>query len=380
MADTDVDEGLLATSLLLRTSDGRTATLHDPRLVKDGIRCRVIRYQVTGDEPALGSVIVKQLKNWQHASNFFSDWASLSFLTHIPEARGIAPRFHDGEVDACHFAMEDLGGSRSLEDLLMGPDRPALHRALTALSIQNARLHAATVGREDQFDPIRRALPGSEGLGRHREAEKWLAGLKKIYDWFAAAGCPLPVGFEAAFSRIADLYAEPGPFLCFTHGDPAPTNSHIADSEVRLLDFEYGGFRHALYDLTAWQVLCPLPAALVRQMSDCYRMELSKACRAAQDEERYNEAWAALCAYRAFAMLTWSPLSVLANNQPWVGDWTMRQALLTALIRANQASCGLQSLQPIAAAAARLAKALQSRWPEPLSEVPDWPALRPFLE
>src|SRR5260221_13252245 len=86
--------------------------------------------------------------------NFFSDWASLSFLTHIPEARGIAPRFYDGDVDACHFAMEDLGGSRSLEDLLMGADGPALHRGLTALSIQNARLHAATLGHEDRFNRI----------------------------------------------------------------------------------------------------------------------------------------------------------------------------------------------------------------------------------
>ena len=89
------------------------------------------------------------------------------------------------------------------------------------------------------------------------------------------------------------------------------------------------------------------------------------------------EASAALCAYRAFAMLTWIPTTVLASNQPWMGDWTMRQAMLTALNRADQASCAVRPLQPIAAAAARLAKALKSRWPEPFSELPDWPALRP---
>ena len=48
------------------------------------------------------------------------------------------------------------------------------------------------------------------------------------------------------------MFGEPGPFLAFTHGDPAPTNNHVAGDEVRLLDFEYGGFRHALYDITAW--------------------------------------------------------------------------------------------------------------------------------
>ena len=59
------------------------------------------------------------------------------------------------------------------------------------------------MGREDQFNRIRRALPGSEGLGRHREAEQWLTGLKKIQDWFAARDEAAQLKLAAAMEQEA---------------------------------------------------------------------------------------------------------------------------------------------------------------------------------
>src|SRR5581483_11634345 len=107
--------------------------------------------------------------------------------------------------------------------------------------------------------------------------------------------------------------------LAFSHGDPAPSNNHIASSGVRLADFEYAGYRHALYDITAWAILCPLPWAWVNTMEQVFRRILgaSPVWGTLVDGERYREAWAAMCAYRALAMVTWFSPDLLAQDAPW---------------------------------------------------------------
>ncbi len=140
------------------------------------------------------------------------------------------------------------------------------------------------------YGTTRRALPAAEGLGRHQQAETWLDGYGKIVTWFAAPGCTPPTDFQACMTRIAGLYRKPEDFFCITHGDPAPTNNHVALGEARPLDFEYGDERHALYDITAWNVLCPLPPAWVREMRHLVRDELAKSLPAARDEGRFAEA------------------------------------------------------------------------------------------
>ena len=365
---------------MLRQHLGCEVSLHSPVLLKDGARALVIRCQVNGPRPDVASVIIKQVKPVPEAACVYTDWASLSFLSQFPVTRGLAPRFYGGDVDAGFFVMEDLGGSRSLDDVLRGEDAGAARSALMRLAVQTARLQAGTLGCAAQFEQRRSALPPSTFPTRHKETERWLAGRGRIDDWFAAASCTLPAGFDASLSRIASVFAEPGPFLAFTHGDPAPTNNHVAGDEVRLLDFEYGGFRHALYDITAWYVLCPLPERMVKEISRCYQVELARACAAARDEARYEEAWADLCAYRGLWMLAWFPCAILMQDRPRVGEWTCRQAMLSTLSRLHQACADRQGLEAVAEAATTLRSALRSRWPECGDVLPRWPALRSLQE
>jgi hypothetical protein len=365
-----------AASLLGRRLGDRL-TLDTPVLLKDAERSLVLRYRVRSAVSPIASVIVKQLRDEGVVG--FTDWASLEFLSEIPEAKGLAPGFLGGDVADPLFLMEDLGDCRSLEQLLNEGDREAAGRALEELAAQMARLHGVTLSREEQYGAIRRALPGADGLGRQREADRWLASRSRVEEWLDAAGCPAPRGFAACMVRIARTFAEPGPFLCFTHGDPAPTNNHLdAEGRVRLLDFEYGAFRHALYDLTGWNILCPLPPRCVELMSRRFRAELGAECPIVEDDAAYADAWGHLCAFRALAILTWIDPSVLQENRPQVGpDWTARHAVLAAVSRMQSATGGIAALQPVHEAAGGLAKRLSRRWSELTISgevMPQWPA------
>jgi hypothetical protein len=349
---------------ILRNVWGTTVSLVEPRLLKNDTRCAVIRCRVAAPQTDIASVIIKHIRKQPQLG--FSAWASLAFCADIPAVYHLVPRFLGGSAAERLFVMSDLGGSRTLEDVLRGTDRRAAQRALTNLAQTMAQLHAATVDMADHFEHHRLVLPFSSGLGRHAEAQAWLNRSTEITAWFAALNRAVPTGFTACLARIADTYRNPGPFLCFSHGDPAPTNNHIAaDGRVRLLDFEYGAFRHALYDLTAWNVLCPLPRSCVRHMNNTYRRILAQAIPVAADDAQYALNWACLCAYRALAMLTWIKPGILQENQPWADDrWTSRQAVLAAVIRLQEAAANLPALAPAYEAALLLREALTERWSE----------------
>jgi hypothetical protein len=365
----------LAESILERQT-GLAGSLRDPVLLKDGLRCRVVRCQVGSEKTELPSVIVKQAKPGPEAGRVYTDWASLAFLSDLPETRGIAPGFYGGDTETGVFVMEDLGPSRSLEDLLTGSDPEAARRALRELATQTGRLHAHTLGRAEEFERLAGSLPGAVICDCGAEATKWIHGLTRFFDWCDATGCEVPEEFEPCTIWLSSDFALPDQWLAFTHGDPAPTNNHVDGETVRLLDFEFGGFRHALYDITAWYVLCPLPEEIVREMTDCYQGEMAKTCAPARDDDWFRETWARLCAYRALAMLSWIPPQALVENRPWVNDWSCQEAVLSTVIRLHQVTRGVRRLKPIGVAAGRLECALRVRWPEIGDPLPRWPALQ----
>lgn len=345
---------------ILRDQDGGAMALSDPVVVKDWRRSLVLRCKVESSRAGITSVILKQIR--EEPERGFSDWASLSYLAGLAKAGGLVPRFLGGDPVNRFFLMEDLGEGISLEEILRGGDRPRLLAALRDLAVQMARLHVATLDGEDSFKSVRSRFPDGDALGRAKEAESWVRGRDKILAWFEALGCRPPVGFGDSLAFIADCYVEAEGFLAFTHGDPAPSNNHFNDGGARLLDFEYGGFRHALYDITAWNVLCPLPRDLVGEMRRCFRDELARSFPAARDELRFAEAWACLCAYRAWAILTWIPPDVIHTNRPWATNWGMREAIFVALSRMEECAAGISELVPSGEGAGMLLKALRQHW------------------
>ena len=337
----------------------RPVALARPRLLKDATRAIVVRYDALGDGLPWPSVIVKSIRD--DPATGFTEWAALALLADLPGAAGVAPAFLAGAAGRRVFVIEDLGPGPTLDQALRGAEPAA---ALVALARTMARLHAATPGAEPRFDRLRRALPAAPGPHRSAEAAAWLAARERVLAWPAALGLAPPAGLDTCLASVAARYAEPGPWLAFTHGDPAPSNAHFAGPGARLLDFEFGAFRHALYDLAAWNILCPLPPPAVALMRRVFREALAEALPVAGDDDMFAEGWAALCAYRALAMLTWISPAVIEADRPFVAPWTARQAVLAATARLAAAAAPVAVLDPVAALAAALEAALAARWPE----------------
>lgn len=363
---------LSAARRLLQARWGDAVEPGTPTLIRRGPRHEVYRCPVNGAPTT--SVVCKV--STAEESRCFADWASLAFLTSVAPESQLAPVFHGGDADAGLFLMEDLGPSLSLDDRLRSTDDAACYADLEALATTTANLHAAAVGHEADFAAIRQALPQSPGLGRHREAVRWWSARDRVEAWFDATGIDLPTDFFPTMRLVAQSYAEPGAFLTFTHGDMAPTNNHVGSQGLRLLDFEYGAYRHALYDLTAWHVLCPLPEPIVTALCDTYRSSLARTWPVFDDDETFADAFASMSAYRALAMLGWIEPGIITTDRPWVEDWSSRAAVLAVTARLAAACEGVASLSPLALGIGRLHQALQQRWPEITDPLPPWPVFQ----
>jgi hypothetical protein len=271
-----IDQELLeGAGLAFEAETGSKVRLTNPVVLKDGFRSLVVRCQVESDDAGLLSIIVKQIK--KDPARGFNDWASLSFLSRIPEIGNRIPRFYGGNAAQRVYLMSDLGEVENLQHVLDAESTVELRLALRSLATTMASLNRISSEEQERFEKIRSVLPFSDGLDRHHEARVWRDNLGNVFSWFSALECSCPTNFQKSLEHILNAYEQPGEFLGFTHGDPAPTNNYFLAGQSGLLDFEYGGFRHALYDITAWQILCPLPLELVKEMREAFQQELALA-------------------------------------------------------------------------------------------------------
>jgi hypothetical protein len=340
-------------------------------LVRTGLRSRVWRCTLKAPRDAPQTVIARQLD--PDSDLGLTDWAVLAFLGMDAASAGVVPRVIGGGWTDRVVVLDDLGSSGSLESLLAGADSEGARTALLALAECYGRLHAATAGREAEFDTVCARIPGSRPPGRRMEVAAWRDGLGAVAVWASAAGIEMPAGVDAAFERIAGVMHDPGEFLALTHGDPAPSNNHVAEDPavVRLLDFEYGAYRHALYDMTAWEVLCPVPRGILDEMLARYR-----AVSGWTDDASFRADWGAVAAYRTLAILGWIPAETIRKDGPWVGTWSRRDAVLAAIRRLRFVLAESDDLAAVARFAARLDDRLSEMWPaRPVDLTPDWPAL-----
>jgi hypothetical protein len=371
MTRTDTIDETTTLALLHRRFPSVRGIAETTRLKQTG-RTLVLRCALDADgSDAPSTVIVKKMLASEECG--FSDWGSLEFIGTTP-GRDLAPSFHAGEPSKGIYIIEDLGGSGSIDDLLRRDDRAAATDALMRLAGQCAKLHRGTLGMEEEFEAIRRRLPGADGLGRHREGERWDGARERVRGWFASTGARLDERFDAECAWLNARYVEPGAFLAFTHGDIAPSNNHVRDGEVKLLDFEYGGYRHALYDMAVWNVLCPLPASLLEPMLARYRESLGPDVPA--DGEEFEREWSAICAWRGIGMLGWFSPRIMEENRPWVEEWSARDAFLRSVRMTAERASRMEETAGIAESFARLADALTSLWSDTEGRIPQWKAMQ----
>jgi hypothetical protein len=348
---------------LVQGSLGHEVFLHDPALIAQRGRNLVVRCAASGWD-GVTSVVLK----WNDGDPVrgFTDWAGLQFLSTLQAAKGVAPRFYACSAEDRLMLMEDLGASRSLEDVLNNGDNTSVVGVLRALAVAMRRLVEATAQHEGAYERLRATLPGAEGLGRQLEARRWLEALGRVAQWASELGIRLPTSFDPTCEHVAAVYASPGAYLAFSHGDPAPTNNHLDGGRVSLIDFEYAGYRHALYDLTAWDTLCPLPMEWVAAMEHAFLQPAGGGPlgEVFADDVGYREARATMCAYRALAMLTWFSPELMKQDRSWAPEWTQRDALISTSLRLQQTSVGVPGLEPLADFGGALANVFRARWPE----------------
>jgi hypothetical protein len=363
-----------AENVLARTF-GRTVRLDLNEILKQGNRSYVLRCAVTSDDASLPtSVILKQIK--QQSDRGYDDWAGVQFLSDVKSDPPFVPRFLGGDPEAGFFIMEDLGPGHTLEDLLLGTDRAAAEEALLGLAAIAGRMHVATNGREDEYGQIRASIGPMTTCIRAWNASNLREGLSVVGQAFQAVDVQPGRGFDEECARVARTLETPGAWLVYTHGDMAPSNNHYRTALPRLLDFEYGAFRHALYDVIFWRIICPFPAAIALRMDDIYRRAVASAIPEAARESTFYSALARLCAYDLCINLTWHFQHAIEHDRPWAGDFTVRQALLYKLDVFSTVTENTGQLEALGESMGKLEERLKALWADAVGKAYVWPVFR----
>lgn len=355
------------------------------------VRCDVI----DGPAGAPASVIIKRAQtdeshpydpddgtDWSPASRLFNDWAGTHFLTEIGGDPPHSPRLYGGDRAQGIIVMEDLGNGASLANALLGDDPAPAEAGLLALAAGLGRMHAATIGRTEEYRRIRRALGPQEADETATVAEY----MAKHPHWDEAAcaqiGFSTPPGFEAEMRQVAATFSDPGPFLAYTHGDPCPDNNRYEAGRLRLFDFETGGCRHALIDGVYGRLPFPtcwcvnrLPDPLPARMEAVYRAELARGCPQANDDALFGRAVTEICASWCLRTTNGSLVRALEADDRW-GIATIRQRILLRLDLFAATTEEFGHLPVMGASARQLAERLRSLWPAEADQIPLYPAFR----
>lgn len=286
-------------------------------------------------------------------------------LRHMQALTGmnIVPDVVAGSGEARGYVMRDAGDDTLTRRLTTG-SAAGVQDGVARMARVYARLHVEGRALMERTESMRQAAMTHE-LGR------WFDGLPQALAWLRLA--PDDARVRRTMRHVSAAWHPGRAQLTLTHGDPAPGNVLFTpDGEARLVDFEYGAARLPAYDLTAWDVLCPLPNDLLQLLHDEYARTRATI---GWPVDPSGESYDAVVAYRALALLSWLPADGMEHDRRWVDDWSVRQAVLSTLDRLALRCMANGELQRLAEAAAAAAVHWRGAWPEVTAVLPPWPAL-----
>jgi hypothetical protein len=382
-------EILAAAAQVLSQALGRHVCLGEVTpLTEKGRRNRVLRCRnLSGGAPS--SVIIKQVvgdsydpdntASWD-SRRFFSDWAGAAFLSTLPSVPSHSPRFYVGDRVRGFFVLEDLGAHRSLVEPLLEVNAAHAHTALLTFATTLGTLHAATCGQAARFERLWRAIHPKAVLSppAGEEFSERTTRLQPLLDRLEVRS---EVHFRQEVEMVLRTVESPGPFLAYIHGDPCPDNVFFLREQLRLIDFEFGRFGHALLDATYGRMLFPtcwcanrLPRVVVTQMEAAYRAALIRGCPEAQEDRVFEATLVSACAFWVFNTLSWQLEGVLQEDRTW-GIATVRSRLLARLEAFIATADDFGYLPAMRGTASRVLEVLRTRWPE-TPPLPLYPAFR----
>lgn len=324
-------------------------------LLKVGERSRVLRIELdSGPAPTL---VAKQILSTPDLG--FSDYASHEFLSSLGAC--FAPQFVMGDPDNAFFVLADLGEFNNLMGALPGDDTENIEHIVRRLGTTMAELVAATSKREPQWNELRAELPAMPGPNRHDEAKSWRGGWRRAERWLGRIDVAMPQGLDALLDDLARSYVAPT-HLAFSQGDPAPSNHTLRGGRCRLVDFEYGAYRHALHDLAQWHIRCPLSDHLFEILCTPFKEQLIGCVFADPDE--FERELVLQATFAAIYMYMWIPAErALDADFPRVGSWSQRDALICTSRRLAALAAKLPMLAPARLLAETVLDRLGSLWP-----------------
>jgi hypothetical protein len=383
-------EHITLTERLLGEALGGSIRLGTGELLQDGIRTLVSRFPVL-DGPAQMpvSVIVKHVKSTEKAPyepqratmpawTFFNEWASLQFLNTIAEG-SFGPRFYAGDAARGMLIIEDLGQGSSLEQSLMGNDPAAAASALIEFATIHGRLHAATIGRQDEFKQMRESL-GPSMLEDGYQIYEWIA--PTLYRAADLLGITPEGGVEQEIVALKASLLHPEPFLSFIQGDSCPDNCLFTGSALQIVDFEGGMFDHALKEGVYGRMHFPtcrcvyrMPEPLPQQMEVAYRAELVKGFPEARDDKLFSRAVTEACVYWMIWWFQMAPLSHILEHDRRIVAATVRQRYLLRSNIVAQTTREAGHMEAIGATIGAMATKMLALWPD-TEAMPAYPAFR----
>jgi len=382
-----------AAERILGRAGGAAVRLTRWEPLRGGDRSKVWRARVHGgpaDTPA--SVVVKtavaadredydpDADGTGPAWRLFNEWASLELLGRLAPERRLAPRLYGGDRAVGVLVLEDVRAGAGLDRLLLGDDPDAAEDAMVGHAGALGRMHAIAVAHEDEYAALRAGLGPLPPTAVSTAAEAALDGEGLVAAFRrAAAGLGVALGGPATgdLEEVAALWGSPT-VRTLVHGDACPDNCRCASGEVRLIDFEFGGFRHPLIDGACTRLCYPscwcagtIPERVVRRAEAAYRAALVGGGGWAADDVAFGRALVEGCAYWMIGMFAWAVPDLLGGDVAW-GLASGRQRVLHRLGLFAEIGDERRHLQALGSAARSLRARLAARWPEagPLAAFP----------
>ena len=336
-------------------------------------RSHIVRLRLADDDRTVVLKRPREHNFGDRRTSFDAELAALEFLS--PMETAVAPRLLGADAAAGILLMEDLGPGSSLADSLLAGDRGRAEADLIGYARALAAMHAWSIGRSGEYAELRARLAGSADV---EVGPNWMDAVLRSKEGFLAMAAQLGLaidGVDQEIDSLGALMAGVG-YVGLVHSDLCPDNTHLADGNCRIIDFETSGWGPLALDVayllapfpSCW-CFASLPAEAAGPALLAYRDE------AANAGMELGPDWeAALTA----ALAGWVVARgarigrALEDDRDW-GTTTMRPRLLTWLHNFIEAAARTGALPRLRSLAEAIREQLRLRWPDAV--VPDYPAL-----
>lgn len=258
-----VSEVVAAAEKLLTRRTGASVTLVDPVDLGGSGPTIVLRVRVAENPFSLPrTLVVKQVRDVDYADSWMFDVDGLSGASDTAFLREavsyqFATALHTdvrpgaellaSDLEARILVLSDLGDATSISSLLEHSDTDTVTNTLMAMAQALGRMHAATVGREEDFTALlRRAEVEQCDDFVSGQVGRAVAQVPDLLQDHLGIDVPTEVIEQVAH---AEKLFESGRFRAFSPSDLCPDNIIVNDEGVRFLDYEWGGFRDAMLDI-----------------------------------------------------------------------------------------------------------------------------------